>query len=200
MNRTAYNRISARWDEARSEFYGREQGYLERLLEGLPAHSTILDAGCGTGRPMAQYVLARGHGIIGVDQSEALLALARKRFPHARWIEAALESYAFDEPVHGVICWDTLFHIARMHHAGILERMARAIVVGGCIMLTAGGSEHPPFTDTMLGESFFYDSHPPEILLRMLYDLGFESLVSEFMNLPTGGRDKGRYAVVARKR
>ena len=52
----------------------------------------------------------------------------------------------------------------------------------------------------MLGESFFYDSHPPEILLRMLYDLGFESLVSEFMNLPTGGRDKGRYAVVARKR
>ena len=67
-------------------------------------------------------------------------------------------------------------------------------------MLTAGGSEHPPFTDTMLGESFFYDSHPPEILLRMLYDVGFEPLVSKFMNVPTGGRDKGRYAVVARKR
>jgi hypothetical protein len=50
----------------------------------------------------------------------------------------------------------------------------------------------------MYGETFFYDSHPPERVLSMLHRLGFELIVSEFMNMPTTGRDKDRYAIVAR--
>jgi hypothetical protein len=67
-------------------------------------------------------------------------------------------------------------------------------------VLTVGGSEHPALTDTMFGQRFFYDSHPPERTLALLAAAGFEPVVSEFMNLPTAGRDKGRYAVVARLR
>jgi hypothetical protein len=32
----------------------------------------------------------------------------------------------------------------------------------------------------------------------MLAELGFQPLIAEFMNEPTSGRDKGRYAIVAR--
>ena len=64
-------------------------------------------------------------------------------------------------------------------------------------MVTVGGSDHPAFTDTMFGEEFYYDSYPPEKVLAALRRLGFEPLVSEFMNEPTSGRDKGRYAIVA---
>jgi hypothetical protein len=31
----------------------------------------------------------------------------------------------------------------------------------------------------------------------MLAELGFRPLIAEFMNEPTSGRDKGRYAIVA---
>lgn len=213
MNRAAYNAIAPRWDEARHSFYGREQFYLDTLLAGVPSGATVLDAGCGTGRPMAEYVIARGMRVVGYDQSEGMLALARQRFPEQRWICAALENCEFDggEAAEGkradaetggaryaaAICWDALFHIERHHHQNILRRIRDRLHPGARLMLTCGGSPHPAFTDTMFGETFFYDSHTPEETLGLLAGLGFRPLVAEFMNPPTGGRDKGRYAVVA---
>ncbi len=64
-------------------------------------------------------------------------------------------------------------------------------------MLTVGGSNHPPFTDTMFGQSFFYDSHSPVAILKVLESLRFTVEHAEFINPPTGGRDKGRYGIVA---
>jgi len=66
--------------------------------------------------------------------------------------------------------------------------------------LTFGGSAHPAFTDTMCGHTFFCDSHPPDAALELLCVAGFQPRVSDFVDLPTGGRDTGRYAVVARMR
>ena len=199
MNRAAYNRISPQWERARTAFFGREQAYLDTLLDGLSPRSTILDAGCGTGRPMAEYVIGRGHRIVGLDQSEELLAKARARFPEEQWVHAALETYAFEEPCAAAILWDVLFHIGRAHHAAILERISRCLTSGGRLMLTVGGSAHPAFTDSMFGETFFYDSRPPHEVLHLLRGLGLVPIISEFMNMPTSERDKGRYAIVAEK-
>jgi cyclopropane fatty-acyl-phospholipid synthase-like methyltransferase len=203
INRESYDAIAGEWDAARTSFHGSERRYLDVLLEGLAAPARILDLGCGTGRPMAEYVLSRGHHITGVDQSEELLALARTRFPEGEWIGSRIEDFLVDvdnnRAYDAVIAWDSLFHIERDRHQKILAKVHRVLVPGGRLMLTAGGSAHPAFTDTMFDREFFYDSHPPERLSALLDSLGFEILVNEFMNLPTSGRDKGRIAVVARK-
>jgi SAM-dependent methyltransferase len=197
MNEEAYNRIAPDWDRARVAFYDRERDYVEALLEGLPERSAILDLGCGTGRPIAEFLLSRGHRVTGVDQAAELLAIARERFPQATWIEARLEDFKTAEPYAAIVCWDTLFHLKRSLHEELLARMARSLAPGGRVMITVGGSDHPAFTDAMFGERFFYDSHPPDRALAILDELGFEPLISEFMNPPTSGRDKGRYAIVA---
>lgn len=208
MNRAAYDHVAAQWAAARSGFYGREEQYLDLLLNGLPAGAHVLDAGCGAGWPMAGAVLARGFRVTGVDQSRELLALARRRFPEdgpvaPRWVLSSLEDYPFDQPAAAVICWDTLFHIPRERHPRLLQRMAACLEPGGRIMLTMGGSAHPAFTDEMFGQTFFYDSHTPDETAHLLRGLGLTVLLGEFMNLPDtaqGGRDKGRYALVAGKR
>lgn len=200
LNRESYNAIAGQWAAARSGFHGREQAYLDAFLDGLPTPAQLLDLGCGSGRPMAEYLLSRGHQVTGVDQSVAMLTLARTRFPAARWIESTIEDYASDEHVDGILCWDALFHIDRAQHQRLLTRFAGLLRGGGRLMLTAGGSAHPAFTDSMFGRQFHYDSHPPEILLGLLDAAGFDLIANEFMNLPTGGRDKGRVAIVANKR
>ncbi len=200
MNRDSYNAIAAAWDGARSEFSGREREYAEQFLDGLPVPSSLLDLGCGTGRPIAEYLLERRHRVTGVDQSREMLEIARIRLPSGIWIEQAIEEFESAERFDGIVCWDAMFHIERSWHELLSLRMAGLLVEGGRLMLTFGGSENPAFTDTMFGETFFYDSHPPEVELDLLRAAGFEFLVSEFMNEPTGGRDKGRYAVVARLR
>lgn len=199
MNRVAYNRAAEQWDAARRGFGPRERDYLEAMLAGVPERSLILDAGCGTGRPIAEYLSAQGHRLVGVDQSEAMLSRARQRVPHATWINAALEDYPFTGRYQAVVCWDALFHIERQVHERILAAMAGCLVPGGRLMLTVGGSDHPPFTDTMFGQTFFYDSHPPDTVVQMLNGLRFDILMSEYTHFPDGGRDKGRYAVLARR-
>lgn len=143
--------------------------------------------------------MARGHQVVGIDQSENLLQLARERFPQAVWLQSSLEDFAFQGSYEGVILWDTLFHLERSYHAPLLAKISHCLVPGGKLMLTVGGSAHPCFVDTMFGELFFYDSYPPEAVLAILQDLNFQPLIAEFMNLPTPDRDKGRYAIVARK-
>lgn len=199
MNRDSYNRIASEWADARCRFVGREREYLDILLSGLPQGSAVLDLGCGSGRPMAEYVIARGYRVIGVDQAENLLALARDAFPRAQWICSSIEAYGFEQRYSSALLWDSLFHIERARHAPILSRVVEGLPHGGRFMLTVGGSEHPPFTDVMFGETFFYDSNPPEESERILQALGCRIVLGEFMSRPTGGRDKGRYALVAEK-
>jgi SAM-dependent methyltransferase len=197
LNRESYNAIAAQWDAARVAFYGREREYVDALLDGLPVSSNILDLGCGTGRPIAEYILSKGHRVTGVDQAEALLALARARFPNDTWIASSIEAFVPSERFAAIVCWDAMFHIDRSEHEALFARFARILLPGGRLMVTVGGSEHPAFTDTMYGQTFFYDSHPPATVLEILARSGFEPVVSEFMNQPTSGRDKGRYAIVA---
>ncbi|HSD40602.1 MAG TPA: class I SAM-dependent methyltransferase [Burkholderiales bacterium] len=198
MNQESYNAIAPSWDAARVSFNGREREYLDALLDGLPVGSDVLDLGCGTGRPMAEYILAKGHRVTGVDQAAALLELARVRFPSATWINGTIEAFVSAVRFNAIVCWDALFHITRSEHESLFARLAKMLLPGGRVMVTFGGSENAAFTDTMYGQTFLYDSHPPERVLGMLANLGFVPVVSEFMNLPTPGRDKGRYAVVAR--
>ena len=172
LNRKSYNAIASSWDVARHSFYGRERDYLDIFLEGLPVPSRILDLGCGTGRPMAEYILSRGHDVTGVDEASKLLGLAMRRFPQGNWIESRIEDFESTNHFAGVVCWDALFHIERSLHAGVLLRVGKVLCAGGRLMLTVGGSDHPPFSDIMFGATFFYDSYPPEETLSLLHRLG----------------------------
>ena len=199
LNQESYDAIADEWDRARAAFHGRERDYLAMLLDGLAAPASILDLGCGTGRPFAEELLRLGHRVTGVDQSARMLGIARARLPGGTWVHATIEAYEPAERHDAVVLWDSLFHVERRHHRAILERVRRCLAPGGRLMATVGGSAHPPFTDTMFGREFRYDSLPPDAVLRMLDAVGLELLLGEFTNLPTSGRDRGRYAVVARR-
>jgi 2-polyprenyl-3-methyl-5-hydroxy-6-metoxy-1,4-benzoquinol methylase len=199
MNRNAYNKIVEKFSAVRTQFHGREAEYLALLLEDLPQGATVLDLGCGTGIPMAQAVIAAGYTVVGVDQAEKLLDLAKATFPTQVWLLASMESYGFDHQYHGVIIWDSLFHLERSSHEPILRQAIAGLPMGGRLMLTIGGSEHPAFTDVMFGETFFYDSHAPETMAAILTGLDCRILVDEFMNKPTTGRNKGRCVFVVEK-
>ena len=50
---------------------------------------SVLDAGCGTGR-VAVELDRRGVDVVGVDLDPRMLAEARRKAPHLRWVEADL--------------------------------------------------------------------------------------------------------------
>jgi ubiquinone/menaquinone biosynthesis C-methylase UbiE len=197
--RTPYDNIARRYDSVRVALKTRELEYLHTILSSLAPQSTILDLGCGTGRPMATTLAARGHLIVGVDESQEMLALARQRLPGHRWIHGRIEEIELNELFHAVICWDSLFHLPREHWPGVLEKIVTWLKLGGALLLSSGGvveGDHG-FYDTMFDQEFYYDSLPSETLVPLLKNLGFRIIVSEMCELPDGGRNKGKLVTIA---
>ncbi len=56
------------------------------------APSTVLDAGCGTGR-VGIELARRGVEVVGVDVDASMLATARSRAPEIEWVEADLTAF-----------------------------------------------------------------------------------------------------------
>lgn len=196
MNQQSYDAVASEWDGIRTTLSSAEARLLALLCEPLAPGAHVLDLGCGTGRPIAEHLIGRRLRVTGVDQSANMLGFALQRFPGHDWVLASIDSYVPMREFGAAVAWDTLFHLPRAQHAAVFARVRASLPVGARFALTVGGSDHAPFTDTMLGQQFFYDSHPPEEAIGVLRSERFEVLHSEFLNLPTTGRDKGRFAIV----
>jgi SAM-dependent methyltransferase len=200
MISTPYDPIADRFHAARTRLQPKEVEYLSLLLDPLAEGSTILDLGCGTGQPIATSIASRGHQVVGVDGSEAMLAIARKQLPAHRWIHGWIEQVELDETFAAVVCWDSLFHLPRHHHEPVIRKIHRWLAPGGRLMVSSGGvvDDHGSgFTDTMFGHEFFYDSLSPQRMVAVMEESGFDILVAEMCDPPDGGRNKGKWATVA---
>jgi SAM-dependent methyltransferase len=101
---------------------------LDRLAPG-----RALDAACGTGAVTRQLV-ARGHDVIGVDISEAMLARARKAVPEARFIAGDLTDLPLaDGNVDHVVCSLALAHLSDLRP--FFAEAARVMRPGGHLLL-----------------------------------------------------------------
>ena len=71
-----YRRYAKAWTDLRGQWL-YEKTWLDRFLGLLPAQAKILDLGCGSGRPIAAYLLQHGHQLTGVDSADSMLEMAR---------------------------------------------------------------------------------------------------------------------------
>ena len=73
----------------------REEPIVRKLLEDLP-RGDALDAACGTGRHAA-VLAGLDYQVIGVDTTEAMLALARAKAPSVDFRRGRLESLPLED-------------------------------------------------------------------------------------------------------
>ncbi len=75
-----YDRIAQGFADMRDQF-STEQKYIDQLISYLQPGASILDVGCGSGYPIAAYLLEKGFDVTGVDGSKELLKIAQTRHP-----------------------------------------------------------------------------------------------------------------------
>ena len=93
-----------------------------------------LDAACGTGRHAAALV-ARGYATVGVDESPAMLAVARSKVPHARFETGQLEQLPLaGGAVDLAVCALAFTHLPDISAA--TAELARVVVPGGRIIIS----------------------------------------------------------------
>jgi cyclopropane fatty-acyl-phospholipid synthase-like methyltransferase len=189
-----YDRIADDWHAARRVFTAKR--YVDLLLDRLEPGASVLDLGCGTGKPVARYLVEKGFRVVGVDESAAMLEIARRVVPEAELVRADMRELELSERFAAAVAWDSLFHVERARHKSIFDKLASLLRPGGLLLLSAGGSGHEGFTSEMYGHSFFYSAHDPAETLRLLASAGFRVELCE----EDDPSSKGHLAVLARKR
>jgi SAM-dependent methyltransferase len=138
---TGYQEWSATYDEP-LRLFPIEEPPMRALIETLPP-GTVLDAACGTGR-YAAILAGRGHEVIGVDQSGAMLDIARTKLPSARFLEGDLTALPLaSRSVDAVVCALALVHVPEV--ASTLREFARVLRPGGRLVI----SDVHPFLVTL---------------------------------------------------
>ena len=167
----------------------------QAIVQWVPQGARVLDLGCGTGEPIARHLSERGFRVVCVDESEAMLAVARRVVPEAEFIRGDMRELTLPCGFAAAVAWDSVFHVERERHRDIFRKLHELLAQGGRLLLSAGGTGHEGFTSEMHGQTFFYSGHEPPETLRLLRDEGFEIELCE----EDDPSSRGHIAVVARK-
>ena len=81
--------------------YGQEVGFYDKILRKNKCKS-ILEVGCGTGH-RGQFFKSKGYDYVGLDISEAMLKIARRKYPGIEFIQGDVRKLQLKEKFDAVI-------------------------------------------------------------------------------------------------
>jgi ubiquinone/menaquinone biosynthesis C-methylase UbiE len=103
----------------------------------------VADVGCGPGRAAA-FMADRGLDVVGVDISEAMLAVARSAHPHIKFEEGQLDALPIETGVlAGAVCWYSIIYTPSDRLAEAFGELARVLIPGGYLLLAFQAEGEP---------------------------------------------------------
>lgn len=165
----------------------------------LQGNEQILDIGCGDGKVTAEIAsVALDGSVVGIDNSEAMIALARSRypqeaFPNLQFLHADARQLPFQNE------FSVIFSNAALHwiqdHVSVLHGISQSLRSGGKVLLQMGGRGNAIAVSTIAEEmtqsdrwrayftdfAFPYFFYSPEEYQQWLNDVGLEAIRVELI-------------------
>lgn len=181
----SYENIADWFDEHRSrELF--EKPYLDMVITRLKPGAKILDLGCGMGEPIANYFIQMGFRVTGVDGSQKLIALAKSRFPTARFFIADMREINLAEKFDCILAWHSFFHLPPHDQHAMFKRFEEHIMPGGMLLFTTGPAAAEEWCDNG-GEDLYHASLDPFEYKELLVAHHFELITHKINDLSCGG-------------
>ncbi len=155
-----------------------DRDIVDLFLSFLPKNSRILDVGCGPGI-IANYMHKKGYQIEGIDISEKMIELAKKRAPQCRF--RLLDMRDLDYPqdsFDGIVALYSIIHIPKSDIFDVFTKFSRVLKSGGYLLVAVQeGKGEVLLSDPLApGEKVFLNLFEKEELLEILNKLGFNIL------------------------
>ena len=166
-----YERHAREWDadRGRSLF---EKPWLDRFAALLPRGASILDLGCGSAEPIGRSLIEQGFRLTGIDSSPTLIALCRARFPDQEWAVADMRRLALGQTFHGLIAWNSFFHLAHADQRRMFPVFRNHSAPGAALLFTSGPS-HGEAVGSYRGEPLYHASLAEQEYRSLLRANGF---------------------------
>ena len=173
-----YDLIATEFANMRDSFY-LEQKYLDLLLSYLQPNAHILDIGCGSGYPIATYLIEQGFKVTGVDGSKELLTIANQKCPGMHTVLGDIRTVKLNNKFDALLEWWCLFHIPKEDHEKMITRFAKWIKPGGILEFTTGDEDYEHKSSDMLNQELAFYSLEPKVYEKHLKENGFKILLRE---------------------
>jgi SAM-dependent methyltransferase len=195
-----FDRIGEAYEQA---FSDREAqlGLGRALIAGLPSRARVLDHGCGAGLPTARQLADAGLEVLGVDESERMLRLARERVPAARFDLRDLRDL---DPALGTFDAATSFFallmLPRADIPGVLTGIAARMREGGLLALGMVAGDLDAVEIEFLGVPMAVSAYPTAELSAVVAAAGFDVLQRDEVQVPGAGSTETQQFLLARRR
>lgn len=185
----SYDSISDEWQKFRNSTEINK--CIVDFLELITPKGKILDVGCGTGYPIAQYMSGRDFYVTGIDISRKMIDEANKlQLKNATFIKKDISEYSTDILYDGVIAFDSIWHIAKDKQIDVYKKIASLMNYGAYFLFTHGNRNNET-VGTMFNRKFYYGALNTDELKVILSKAGLKivSLTENYKEESTGERD-----------
>src|SRR5260221_2844094 len=182
MKKNAINSMCSQYDKIVNWFDTTrykglmEKEYLDLALKHLPKNGTVLDLGCGTGEPLAQFFIDKGFTVTGVDGSDQMISLCKTRFPTMRWLHSDMRQIQLHEKFDLLLAWDSLFHLNHNDQRAMFKVFQNHIKNNGVLIFTCD-DKYGEVYGTMNGYEFYHASLDSQEYGDLLHHYGFKVLL-----------------------
>jgi ubiquinone/menaquinone biosynthesis C-methylase UbiE len=170
--KSGYDRLGNTYTTERGKFDNWDE--IKAFAGRLPEHAMVLDAGSGTGIPIARFLTQQGHEVTGIDLSRTMVEVARKNVPDASFqqmnmTEITLPPNSFD----GVISCYATIHVPREKHAKVFESFHTVLRPSGVMLVSVACWAWEEVAD-YLGVDMFWSHYDPEKTESLIRNSGFK--------------------------
>lgn len=188
-----YNKAVAAYAQGRDQF--QNNVYLNKLHSLLQPNSKVLDLGCGSGRPVAQFMVEHGHSVVGLDISKEQIKLAKKFVPTGIFEVKDMSRLEPKEyTVAAVVSFYAIFHTPREQHQQLFETINTFLPTGGFLLVSMGAFEWEG-SEEFYGVEMHWSQYGKETNTKIVREAGFTILLDE---IDTSG-DEQHQILLARK-
>lgn len=180
-----YQRHAVAWSRDRGDHL-LEKSWLDRLLAILPSDPAVLDIGCGSGVPMARYLIEHRCRLTGVDASSAMIAMCADGFPDHEWRVADMRTLRLDRTFDAIMAWDSFFHLTQADQRRMFPIFARHAAGRAALLFTSGPAAGER-VGSYRGEPLYHASLDADEYRRLLRDNGFEVMAHVVEDPACGG-------------
>ena len=186
--RDTYNRIAKDFaDEHYEDTW--DDDYIAYFITALAKGAKVLDLGCGAGNDSAKLA-ASGLSVEGIDLSDKLIEIAKKKNPSLKFIQGDILNLPYDDnSFDGIFAKASLLHIAKKDMPKALNEIKRVLRAEGVLHITikeGEGEEEVVKNDYGYDYTRFFSYWKMEPFIELLEKYSFKVIRKElFRSRPT---------------
>jgi len=163
-----------------------ERAWFERFRQVMLDGADVLDLGCGSGEPVAHYLIEAGHRVTGVDSSPTLIDLCRSRFSDQTWIAGDMRAVSLSRQFGGIVAWNSFFHLTPDDQRAMFKVFRDHAEAGAALMFTSGPAAGEAI-GSYQGEALYHASLATAEYEELLAAHGFSTVQHVIEDQECGG-------------